>query len=295
MNRDTVNPAHLITFSTTTCRAKGGGLVRRYISKIFVSMVAVVVVMAATSNAQAQTPVNVQVDDVELEAGAIDTVPVVITGADGIVAMHVEITYDPAVLQWNSLENGDLLSSNSLVEVNPDTAGTVIVGIATLEPVSGTGPLLLPRFSVLGAEGATATVGLQNVAAWDENGFDVLIQTQDQNLAIAGGSGPPILLIALIVGAVVIIGIAARLMKGRRTPPAVAPTSTPATVGPAPGAAGSQVFVNQPVTLLDSQQNPVGQLQPGQFYTVMEENAGWYAVTDAAGNSGWVSATMVNR
>lgn len=91
---------------------------RRYISKIFVSMVAVVAVMAAMSNAQAQTPVNVQVDAVELEASAIDTVPIVITGADGIVAMHVEITYDPAVLQWDSLENGDLLSSNSLVEVN---------------------------------------------------------------------------------------------------------------------------------------------------------------------------------
>lgn len=290
----TVNPPHLITFSTTTCRAKGGGHLRRYISKIFVSLVAVVAVMAAMSNAQAQIPVNVQVDAVELETSAIDTVPIVITGADGIVAMHVEITYDPAVLQWDSLENGNLLSSNSLVEVNPDIAGTVIVGIATLDPVSGTGPLLLPRFSVLGVDGATATVGLQNVAAWDENGFDVLIQTQDQNLAIAGGSGLPILLIALIVGAVVIIGIAAWLMKGRRTPPAVSPGSTPATVGPAPGAAGSQVSVNQPVTLLDSQQNPVGQLQPGQFYTVMEENAGWYAATDAAGNSGWVSATMVN-
>ncbi len=61
----------------------------------------------------------------------------------------------------------------------------MIVGIATLDPVSGTGPLLLPWFSVLGVDGATATVGLQNVAAWDENGFDVLIQTQDQNLAIA--------------------------------------------------------------------------------------------------------------
>lgn len=268
---------------------------RRYISKIVVSLVAIMVVMAATSNAQAQTPVNVQVDSVELETGAIDTVPIAVTGADGIVAMHVEITYDPAVLQWDGLENGDLLSSNSLVEVNPDTAGTVIIGIATLDPVSGTGPLLLPRFSVLGAEGATATVGLQNVAAWDENGFDVLIQTQDQNLSITGAGGLPILLIALIVGAVVVIGIAAWLMKRRRPPPAVAPGPAPATAAPLPGAVGSQVYVNQPVTLLDSQQNPVGQLQPGQSYTIMEENAGWYAVTDAAGSSGWVSATMVNR
>lgn len=292
----TVHPP--VVLSTTTLRTRRGSRVQRYISNLFVSFVVVVAVVAASSSAHAQTPVRVGVDGVELEAGAIDTVPIIIDGAEDIVAMHVEITYDPAVLQWDGLENGDLLSSNSLVEVNPDAIGTVIIGIVTLEPISGRGPLLVSRFSVLGSEGATTTVGLQSVAAWDENGFDVLIETQDASLAVTGGGGLPILLIVLVVAAVLAVGIALWLLQRRRARSRSAtqvPSVVPVDGTPLPSPVANAVYVNHPVTLVNGQQNPVGQLQPGKYYAIVEENAGWYLLTDDAGNTGWVSAAMVNR
>ena len=281
---------------------------KRLVPILFLPVVVVMAVVSVSTIAFAQTPIRVAVTGIEVQTDSTATVPVSIAGAEGIVAMHVEITYDPAMLQWDGLENGDLVSSNSLVEVNPDTAGTVIIGIATLDPITGTGELLNPSFVVLGPDGTNAAVGLQNVAAWDENGFDVLLETQDGNLTIVGGGIPVLIFILIAAAAVVVAGTAWWLRKrGSAQPGGTAPTqvsvgqvSAPAGQLPAAaaaasplGAVGATVFVNQPVTLVDSQQNQVGQLQPDRLYIVNQANAGWFSITDDAGNTGWAPASAV--
>jgi len=191
----------------------------------------IALVLVPASSIGAQTPVVVAVDDSDIEEDATVEIPITAQGAAGIIALHVEITYDPAALEWDRLENGSLLSSNSLVEVNPDQPGRVIIGIATLDEIDGTGPVLRPMFRVVGTEGDTTIVGLENVAAWDENGFDILIQTQDAELVIAGSSGGfPLWVIVLIVVVVIAIYLWNRRQQSARPdagPVAAAPPPPP--------------------------------------------------------------------
>jgi hypothetical protein len=189
--------------------------VRRQIQSLLIPVLLIFAVVGAASSAGAQTPVIVEVDSVELEADATEGIPILVQGAPGIVALHVEITYDPAALQWDSLDNGEQLSSNSLVEVNPDTPGRVIIGIATLDEIAGSGTVLMPRFHVLAVDGATVTVGLENVAGWDADGFDILIETRDGQLAVSGAGGGFPLWIILVVAAVVLALIGWYLSRRR--------------------------------------------------------------------------------
>jgi hypothetical protein len=196
--------------------------VRRRIQSLLIPVLLIFAVVGAASSAGAQTPVIVEVDSVELEVDATEGIPILVQGSPGSVALHVEITYDPAALQWVSLDNGEQLSSNSLAEVNPDTPGRVIIGIATLDEIAGSGTVLMPRFQMLAADGVTVTVtvGLENVAGWDADGFDILIETRDGQLAVSGaGGGFPLWII--IVVAVVALALIGWYLSWRRSSKAV--------------------------------------------------------------------------
>ena len=89
-------------------------------------------------------------------------IPVNLGGVSGLMAAQFGFTYDPAVLQFKSIRNGELTSGFQLQE-NHDTAGTVNVGLAGTTAVSGTGVVAYITFTVIGGEGATTALNLTNV------------------------------------------------------------------------------------------------------------------------------------
>ena len=246
-------------------------------SKVGVRGLAVLALVAALlaltlTSSLAQTPTTVRVQDTEIEADSSGSVPISLEGSPGIVAMHLEVTYDPDVLEWEGLEQGTLLAGNALLESNAQEPGLVIVGFATLEGASGDGELVVASFKSTGEEQST-TVSLENVQAWDSNGFDVLIETQDGEISIDPGF--PLWLILLILAILallflIVLGLIIWLLRRRskRSEPAVESASAP--VAPVPPAATPQT----PSPQLDGEQatqprfcSSCGQpLQPGAAF-----------------------------
>lgn len=179
-----------------------------------------------------QTATVVRVEDTEIEVDESGAVPITLDGSPGIVAMHIEITYDPDFLSWESQEQGELLAAGALIEANVSEPGRVVIGFATLEAATGSGELILANFESTGEEGTT-TLTLENVSAWDADGFDVLVETQNGEVTVESGFPTWLLLLILCLLAffllliiVLVIWFLRRRSKRSTTEP-VAPAATP--------------------------------------------------------------------
>ncbi len=215
--------------------------------KLCLPVIGAVLALTLTAGAMAQEPVQVYPGSVNIDEGADAEIPIVIDSADGIVGMHIEILYDPAIFEYVDMRRGNIFPSGAKLEVNPTTPGRVVTGFASIDEVIGSGDLLRPVFRANdGAE--TATIGLDNVEAWDSNGFDVLIQTQTGTVTIAADSGFPIwlgmviaCLLVLLLAVVVLIFMLLRRVLTTKQPTYVPPviTSPPAPES-APESGGSE-------------------------------------------------------
>jgi len=100
-------------------------------------------------------------------------VPVNAQGADDVGALHIELAYDPAVLNATGVEKGTL-ASNAMMEFSVDTPGRVWVGMIDAAGMNGDGSLVEVSFEVLGQDETTSPLTLEKLAAWDAtNIFDI--------------------------------------------------------------------------------------------------------------------------
>jgi len=121
----------------------------------------------------------------EASSGDAVTIPITVTGASGIGAMHVELTFDNSVLQVSSVEKGSLIPDNSLMEVNTDETGRIVVGIVTLDGIDGDGTLLTARFTSKGQAGQSSSLNLENVKAWEgDTDLAVLVNTENGKFTV---------------------------------------------------------------------------------------------------------------
>jgi len=93
------------------------------------------------------------------------SIPINAENANNIGALHLELVYDPAVLEPTEVEKG-VLSGNAMLEFNIDMPGRVVIGMIDAAGMSGDGSLVVVSFRVIGKEG-TRTLDLEKVAAHD--------------------------------------------------------------------------------------------------------------------------------
>ena len=100
-------------------------------------------------------------------------VPINLRGAKNLGSLHVELVYDPAVLEAASTEAGwignEWLGNIARSEVNLETPGRVIIEMTKKEwagGINGDGSLIRVAFHVLAEEG-TSHFSLENVEAHD--------------------------------------------------------------------------------------------------------------------------------
>lgn len=84
-------------------------------------------------------------------------------GAKNLGTLHIELVYDPAILEAISFEPAEL-TQNALVEVNLDNPGRVVIGIIDTDGIQGDGPVVVISFKPVGQQG-NSTLALENVAA----------------------------------------------------------------------------------------------------------------------------------
>src|SRR5437016_310137 len=73
-------------------------------------------------------PVTLSAPTIQAMAGQEVEIPISFKGTPGIGALHLELTYDPGILECKAVEKGTVLNGNSLVEVNSSQPGRLIVG-----------------------------------------------------------------------------------------------------------------------------------------------------------------------
>lgn len=154
--------------------------------------------------------VTVAVSAVEGSAGTQVRVPVLVREAQGVGALELELTYDPSVLEAQSVEPGPILSG--LVDFNVVKPGRLKIAMATSQAVNGSGELFLVMLKVLSS--GQSRLGLENVAAWEQaNSQEMTVSLEPGAFKTSGGaavsseSSSLTLGLVLIVLALIILGL----------------------------------------------------------------------------------------
>jgi hypothetical protein len=111
-------------------------------------------------------------------------VPVSIAPADGVLAVNLAFTYDPAIVEWVGVHKTALTRDATLNYV-AGPSGLVNISLSQTKPLSGSGPLLQTVFRSLGSPGSGTTL------SWTElslNEGRIASVSLDGYLQVQGGS-----------------------------------------------------------------------------------------------------------
>jgi RNA polymerase subunit RPABC4/transcription elongation factor Spt4 len=129
--------------------------------------------------------VTVAIPAVDGSAGTQVRVPVLVREAQGVGALELELTYDPSVLEAQSVEPGPILSG--LVDFNVVQPGRLKIAMATSQAVNGSGELFLVMLKVLSS--GQSRLGLEKVAAWEQaNSQEMTVSLEPGAFKTSGGA-----------------------------------------------------------------------------------------------------------
>lgn len=204
---------------------------RRSLISLSVVFLLLAAVLLSTTAGHAAS-VTVRVESAQAASGKEAEIPITVQGAPGIGAMHLELTYDPAVLEAKSVDKGPLLGDNALLDFNASEPGRLVIGLVTLDGVDGDGTVLVTRFAVTGEAEQKSPLNLENVRAWEgETRLDILVTTEGGEFAVSGGGSSVLLLLAALAAVLVLLLLLVVMRRRRRQQPAPARPSPPAGVG----------------------------------------------------------------
>jgi len=103
------------------------------------------------------------------------TIPINLTGASDVGSLHIELVYDPAILEVTAVKAGKL-AQNAVVDSNISTPGRAIIGIVSSNGIAGTGAVASVSFKAKAKTG-TSALNLEKVEAYSaENLQDLRTQ-----------------------------------------------------------------------------------------------------------------------
>ncbi|WP_319507611.1 cohesin domain-containing protein [uncultured Methanolobus sp.] len=123
-------------------------------------MLVFMISMMSISSAASMT---VSVDDTEAAQGNTVNVPILVTGAENIGSIDLVLTYDPAVLQAISADTREL-GKNAYLESNTANEGEIVIALADAGGINGDGTVATVSFIVLGEEGTSSQLTLEEVS-----------------------------------------------------------------------------------------------------------------------------------
>lgn len=140
------------------------------------------------SGTVAAAPMGVAINDSTAAPGSTVEVPIAVSGAQGLGGIDLLVSYDPAVLNATSVEKGPLLKG--MLSANTDTPGYVSLSAIDPDGINGEGPLVMVRFRVIGANGASSPLSITRVTAYDVGTYlDQPAAPRDGTFTVSGGPG----------------------------------------------------------------------------------------------------------
>lgn len=166
---------------------------------------------------------------VEAPAGGTVPVPIQATGAPGVGALHLELTYDAKVLQPQTVDKGTLASSNALLDSNTTQPGRIVIGLISLDAIKGDGALANVTFKVIGDAGTSSALNIENAQAWESGTHaEILVKTEPGKITVASASPSLLLYVGIGLLALLVLLLIIFLLSRRRRP-------APQAAAPAPG------------------------------------------------------------
>jgi len=167
-----------------------------------------IMLLLALVGASAAAGVTVSVADTSVGTGGKADIPVTISGADKMGGMDLTVTYDPAVLSYTGVKQGDLIK-NGMIEAHETKPGTLNIGFVNPAGISGDGTLFTLGFTAPGAKGTTSPVTLVNRGGFTTNHLDVPATMTSGTVTVTGKNFLPVgteAIISALVAAVLLIG-----------------------------------------------------------------------------------------
>ena len=169
------------------------------------------VVAILVPGAQAAS-VTVVVPNCQAATGNEIKVPIQARRAEGLGSFQLELVYHPALLEFQEVEEGPLLSGAMLASNLAEAGRVKIAGVGDPQnPIRGDGELVLVRFRVLGEGGKECPLSIENALAWEQTdaAFDMLVATEPGKftaersgrlwILVAVGGGLLVMLVVLFV------------------------------------------------------------------------------------------------
>lgn len=184
--------------------------------KAILYVVALIMIVSPAFAASAELSIG----DVSGKAGSNVQIPINLKSSEGIGSIDAEISYDAAILQFDSVDKGSL-TENSMMDYNPKTPGSVTIALVDSQGVKGEGSIAVLNFKVLGKEGDKSAIKIESASANEAaTATDVLLDNKAGSFIVtAGGIGAgSVMGGSLVVGivAVVVILVAVVLVLKRR-------------------------------------------------------------------------------
>ena len=216
----------------------------RSTARLLVLSLLLTAALVAGPVASAQS-LTVSVEPAQAPSGQTVDIPILVKGSPGFSAMHLELTYDPQVLAVEAVEPGDLVAGNALTAFNTNEPGRVVISVAAGAQVEGDGTLAVVHFLVDGEQGQTSPLALEYPKAWQESGFDLVVDLEPGEFTVAADSMPLLLaavacLLMLVLLLVVVLLIRQRRQRKTQPPPQPYPAAPQPQQPPAPVVPGQR-------------------------------------------------------
>jgi len=91
-------------------------------------------------------------------------IPINLTGASDVGSLHIELVYDPAIIQVTGVKAGKL-AQNAVVDFNITAPGRAVIGIVSSAGITGSGAVASVAFTAKAKTGSSALT-LENVEAY---------------------------------------------------------------------------------------------------------------------------------
>lgn len=180
---------------------------------------------------------TVYVEPAQAPSGQSIDIPILVKGSPGFSAMHLELVYNPGLLTVEAVEPGDLIAGNALTAFNTDEPGRLVISVAASEQIEGDGALAVARFLAEGDQGQTSLLDLEYPKAWDESGFDLVVDVESGEFTVAADNMLLILAalacLLLLLFLLVVVILLRRRSRKRAEPAALPqPQPQPSPAGP---------------------------------------------------------------
>ena len=91
-------------------------------------------------------------------------IPINLSGANDVGSLHIELVYDPSILEVTGVKAGKL-AQNAVLDSNIGTPGRAIIGIVSSNGIAGSGAVASVSFKAKAKTG-TSALTLENVEAY---------------------------------------------------------------------------------------------------------------------------------